>query len=90
MALHGRMRLYVDSYTATGRMEIARECFFELDTKESSIFSDLHGVCRCLRSFVHTCKARFVVLQVDAMNLLGIVDRGNPRLDINELARELL
>ena len=30
-----------------------------------------------------------VVLQVDAMNLLGIVNKGSMRLAINELAREL-
>jgi hypothetical protein len=31
-----------------------------------------------------------VVFQVDAQNLLGVVNRGSPRLNINELARELL
>ncbi len=34
-------------------------------------------------------RGKFVVFQVDAQNLLGIVNRGSPRLNINELAREL-
>ena len=34
-------------------------------------------------------KGRFVVLQVDAANLLGIVNRGSPKLIVNELAWEL-
>jgi hypothetical protein len=32
---------------------------------------------------------KFVVLQADTQNLLGIVNRGSPRLNVNELAREL-
>ena len=36
----------------------------------------------------HVCK-RLVVFQVDAQNLLGVVNRGTPRLNLNELAREL-
>ena len=38
---------------------------------------------------VHRCEGKFVVLQVDAANLLGIVNRGSPKLIINELSREL-
>jgi len=38
---------------------------------------------------VHRCEGRLVVLHVDAMNLLGIVNIGSPRLAINEPAREL-
>jgi hypothetical protein len=30
-----------------------------------------------------------VVLQVDAMSLLGIINRGSPKLRLNVLAREL-
>jgi hypothetical protein len=37
---------------------------------------------------VHMCEGRFVVLQVDAANVLGIVTRGSPKLTINEFARE--
>ena len=38
---------------------------------------------------VSLCKGKFVVFQVDAQNLLGVVNRGSPRLKLNELAREL-
>jgi len=38
---------------------------------------------------VHMCKGRFVVLQVEAQNLLGIINPGSPKLNIKELAREL-
>jgi diacylglycerol kinase len=31
-----------------------------------------------------------VVIQIDAMNLLGIVNRGSPKLALNTLAREHL
>ncbi len=34
-------------------------------------------------------KGKFAVLQVDAMNLLGIINRESPRLPLNVLAREL-
>ena len=37
---------------------------------------------------VHRCEGRFVVLLVDAQNLLGIVSRGSPKFIINELARD--
>ncbi len=35
------------------------------------------------------CEGKFVVFQVDAQNPLGLVNRGSPRLKLNELAREL-
>jgi hypothetical protein len=38
---------------------------------------------------VHLCEGKFAVCQVDARNLLGVVDRGSPRLRLNELEREL-
>jgi len=38
---------------------------------------------------VHRCEGRFVGLQVDAQNLVGVVNRRSPKLIINELAREL-
>ena len=47
------------------------------------------GAYRCLQSMVHRYEGRFVVLEVDVHNLLGLVNRGSPRLIINELAREL-
>ena len=44
---------------------------------------------RCLQAMVHVCEGKFVVFQIDAQNLLGVVNRGSPRLKLNELAREL-
>ncbi len=38
---------------------------------------------------VHLCEGKFVVFQVDAQNLLGIVNRGSPLLMLKELARDL-
>ena len=38
---------------------------------------------------VGLCEGKFVVSHVDAHNLLGIVNRGSPRLKLNALAREL-
>jgi len=73
-------------HTVTGRMELAREYFSEWEAVQSSTYQELLGVYRCLQSIVHRCEGIFVVLQVDAQNLLGIV---SPILIINELAREL-
>ena len=50
---------------------------------------ELLGVIRCLRLMVSLCEGKFAVFQVDAQNLLGIINRGSPRLKLNELAREL-
>ncbi len=44
---------------------------------------------RFLQAMVHLCEGKFVVFQVDAQNLLGVVNRGSPRLMLNELARGL-
>jgi hypothetical protein len=38
---------------------------------------------------VHSCEGKFVVFQVDAHNLLGVVNRGSPWLMLKELARDL-
>jgi hypothetical protein len=55
---------------------------------ESSTFRELVGVLRCLQALVHP-RGKFVVVQVDAQNLLGIVNRGSSKLAINKLARDL-
>ena len=73
----------------TGPLEIAREYFCEAEAVESSKLRELLGACRCLQYLVHMCEGRFVVLQMDAQNLLGIVNRGSSKLPINELARAL-
>ena len=72
-----------------GPLEIAREYFSESEAVESSTLRELVGACMCLQYFVHRCEERFVVLQVDAQNLLGIVNSGRSKLPINDLAREL-
>jgi hypothetical protein len=56
---------------------------------ESSTFRELLGVFRCLQALVHLCIGKFVVMQVDAQNLLGIINRGSNKLAINKLARDL-
>ncbi len=38
---------------------------------------------------MHLCIGKFVVVQVDAQNLLGIINRGSGKLAINKLARDL-
>ena len=72
-----------------GLMELAWACFSKWEAVQSSTYRELLGVSRCLEAMVHMCEGRFVVLQVDAQSLLGIVNRGSPKLNINELAREL-
>jgi hypothetical protein len=38
---------------------------------------------------VHLCIGKFVVVQVDAQKLIGIINRGIDKLAINKLARDL-
>ena len=61
----------------------------EEESSQSSTYRELLDVFRCLQAMVHVCESKFVVFQVDAHNLLGVVNRGSPRLILNELAREL-
>ncbi len=73
-----------------GVPEYAHEYFIsEAESTESSTCRELLGFLRCLQSIVHLCVEKFVVFQVDAQNLLGIVSRGSPRLQLNAMAREL-
>ena len=76
-------------HTLGGALVTARKYFTVEESVESSTFRELLGVLRCLQSFVHVCRGRLVVLQEDAMNLLGIINRGNPRLPLSMLARDL-
>jgi hypothetical protein len=75
--------------TMFGPMELAREYFLEWEAVRSSAYRELLGIFWCLEALVHMCDGIFVVLQVDAQNLLEIVNRGSPKLNINERAREL-
>jgi hypothetical protein len=68
---------------------IAHEYFSHWESLQSSTYRELLGVTRCLQSLVLQCQGKFVVLQTDAMNLLGIINRGSSKLPLNTLAREL-
>ena len=76
-------------HTMQGAPEYAHEYLSEAESVESSTYRELLGVLRCLQYLMHLCAGKFVVFQVDAKNLLGIVNRGSPRLKLNALAREL-
>jgi hypothetical protein len=76
-------------HTLSGISYVAHEYFSPWETVQSSTYRELLGVNRCLQSLIEICKNKFVVLQVDAMNLLGIINRGSPSLPLNVLAREL-
>ncbi len=70
--------------------EYAREYFSEEESFQSSTYRELLGALMCLHAMVHLCEEEFVVFSVDAQNLLGVVNRGSPRLRLNALARELV
>ena len=76
-------------HTMQGVVEHAPEYFSQEEIAESSTFRELLGVFRCLPTMISLCQWKFDVFQVDAQNLLGIVNRGSPRLKLNALAREL-
>jgi len=75
--------------TIQGVTEYAHESFSEAESTESSTCRELIGVLMCLQSMANLCAGKFVVFQVDAQNLLGIINRGRLRLKLNALAREL-
>jgi hypothetical protein len=77
-------------HTMQDVVEHAHEYFSQEKSAESSTFRELLGVLRCLQAMISLCQGKFVVFQVDAQNLLGIVNRGSPRLKLNALAREHL
>ena len=72
-----------------GVIEYAHEDFSEEEFGTSSTYRELLSVLRSLRAMMHVCVEKFVVLQAEAQNLMGIINRGSPRLNVNELAREL-
>jgi hypothetical protein len=76
-------------HTMQGVTEHAHEYFSQEESAESSTYRELLGVFRCLQAMISLCHGKFVVFQVDAQNLLGIVNRGSPRLKLNALARDL-
>ena len=69
--------------------QYAREYFSGEESSQSSTYLELLGVFKCLHAMVHLCEGKFVVFHVDAQNMLGVVNRGSPRMRLKELAREL-
>ena len=76
-------------HTLGGPLIMAREYFTWEESVESSTFRELLGVLRCLQALVHLCIGKFVVVQVDAQNYLGIINRGSNKLAIKKVARDL-
>jgi len=76
-------------HTLGGPLLTAREYFTWEESVEFSTFREILGVLRCLQALVHLCIGKLVGVQVDAQNLLGIINRGSTKFAINKLAREL-
>ena len=77
--------------TLGGPLVTARKYFTQEESVESSTCRELLGVLRCLQTLVHVCIGKFVVVQVDARNLLGIIiNRGSIKLAINKLIARYL
>ncbi len=69
--------------------EYAHEYFSEEECVESSMYRELLGVSMCLHAMMQLCAGKIVVFQADAQNLVGLDNRGSPRLELNEMARDL-
>ena len=76
-------------HTLSGTSHIAHEYFSEWEAIQFSTYRELLGIIRCLQSLLTICKNKLVVVQVDAINLLGIVNRGSPKLALITLARAI-
>ena len=72
-----------------GAPQCAHEFFSEEECVGSLTCRELLVVLRYVQSIVGLCEGKFGVFQVGAQYLLGVVNRGSPRLKLNELAREL-
>ena len=73
-------------HTLSCTLEVAHEYFTVEESCSSSTYRELLAVTRCLQAMVHRCEGRLVVLQVDAQNLLWVVNRGSGSLPLNLLA----
>jgi len=69
--------------------QYSRESFSAEESSQSCTYRELLGVYMCLQAMTRVCAGKLVLFQVDAQNLLGLVNRGSPRLSLNEIAREL-
>ncbi len=76
-------------HTLSGLLLTAREYFTWEESVKSSSFRELLGFFRCLQALMYLCIGKFMVMQVDAQNLLGSINRGSSKLAINKLARDL-
>jgi hypothetical protein len=70
-------------------VERTHEYFSKEESVESSTYRELLGAFICLQTMIGLCDRKFVIFQIDAKNLLGIVNRGSLRLKLNALARKL-
>ena len=72
-----------------GTFFIAHEYVSEWEAIQSSTYRAILGVIRCLQPLIEIWKGKLVVVQIDTMNLLGIVNKGNPKLALNNLPENL-
>jgi hypothetical protein len=72
-----------------GIYNIDHEHFLERETIQSSTYCELLSVIRRLQSLIELGKAELVLVQVDALNTLGIIKKGSLKLALNTLAQEL-
>ncbi len=77
-------------HTIEDAPQYAREYFSAEESSQSSANRELLGVYMCVDAMTHVCARKSVLFQVDAQNLLSVVNRGSPRLSLQKLARELL
>ena len=70
-------------HTINGPSFTAHEYFTLWESMQSSTYREFLGVTRSLQSLITQCKGKFVVLQTDAMNPLGIINRGSSKLPLN-------
>ncbi len=73
-----------------GVVEHAHEYFSMEESVQSSTYRELLRIFGCLQAILCLCEGYSVVFQVDAQNLLGIVNRGSPHLKLNAQVRELI
>ncbi len=76
-------------HTYSGVTYVGHESFSTWKVVQSSTYRELLGFDRCLQALIHRFIGKSVVLQVDAMNLLGIINIGIPKLRLNVLARKM-
>ena len=79
----------LSGHTLGGISYIVHEYFSEYEALQSSTYRKLLGVNRCLKSLIDLCRNKFVLLQVNARNRLGVINPGSPKIPLHVLLREL-